>query len=81
MNLRKLPKQSRDWYAVKNKAAGEPAEVFIYDQIGASFWDEGVTPLSLIDEIKSLKLKDSDTLSVRINSPGGNMFDGNTILM
>jgi ATP-dependent Clp protease protease subunit len=79
MNLRKLPKQSRDWYAVKNKAAGEPAEVFIYDQIGASFWDEGVTPSSLIDEIKSLKLKNTDTLSVRINSPGGNMFDGNTI--
>ena len=79
MNLRKLQKQSTDWYSVKSASSGEPAEVFIYDQIGASFWDEGVTPSSLIDSIKSLKMKDGDTLSVRINSPGGNMFDGNTI--
>ena len=78
MNLHKLPK-AVDWYSVKAAGSTEPAEVFIYDQIGSSFWDDGVTPSSLIDEIKALKLKDSDALSVRINSPGGNMFDGNTI--
>ena len=79
MNLHKLPKQPKDWYSVKSAARGEPAEVFIYDQIGSDFWSEGVTPSGLIDEIKALKLKDSDTLNVRINSPGGSMFDGNTI--
>jgi len=79
MNLRKLPKQPSDWYTVKNAANGEPAEVFIYDQIGSDFWSDGVSPAGLIDEIKAMKLKDGDTLSVRINSPGGSMFDGNTI--
>ena len=79
MNINKLREQPKDWYSVKNAAAGEPAEVFIYDQIGASFWDEGVTPSNLIESIKSLKMKNGDTLSIRINSPGGNMFDGNTI--
>lgn len=79
MNLRKLPKQPSDWYSVRNASNGEPAEVFIYDQIGSDFWNEGVTPSALIDEIKGLKLKAKDTLNVRINSPGGSMFDGNTI--
>ncbi len=79
MNLNKLTNEPHDWFSVKSAARGEPAELFIYDQIGSSMWEEGVTPASLIDEIKSLKMKNKDTLSIRINSPGGNMFDGNTI--
>ena len=79
MNLHDIPKQRKDWYSVRAAASGEPAEVFIYDEIGGGFWSDGVTPSGLIDEVKALKLKKGDTLSVRINSPGGDVFDGNTI--
>lgn len=77
--MKRINKQTRDWFSVQSAANGEPAEVFIYDEIGAGFFSDGVTPDSLIKQIKALKLKNSDQLNVRINSPGGNMFDGNTI--
>jgi ATP-dependent Clp protease protease subunit len=79
MNLRKIKKEPVDWYSVRAAANSEPAEIFIYDEIGGGFWSDGVTPKGLIDEVKALKLKKSDTLNVRINSPGGDVFDGNTI--
>jgi ATP-dependent Clp protease protease subunit len=79
MNFHKIPERSVDWYSVKSAASGEDAEVFIYDEIGGGFWSDGITPSGFIDEIKSLKLKKGDTLNVRINSPGGDVFDGNTI--
>jgi len=73
----KLHERKKDWYSVSS--LGEDAEVFIYDEIGGGFWTEGVTPSGFIDDVKALKLKKGDTLNVRINSPGGDVFDGNTI--
>ena len=75
----KLHEKRKDWYSVRSAASGEDAEVFIYDEIGGGFWTEGVTPNGFIDDVKALKLKKGDTLNVRINSPGGDVFDGNTI--
>lgn len=44
-------------------------ELWIYDVIGESFWESGVTAKSVRDELA--KFKDTDPLLVRIKSPGG----------
>lgn len=69
---------TRPWFSVMAKK-GNAAEVFIYDEIGAGFFGGGVSAESLIKEIKALNLESVDELMVRINSPGGNLFEGNTI--
>lgn len=46
-------------------------ELWIYDVIGESFFESGVTDKSVRDELK--KFKDTEPLTVRINSPGGSV--------
>jgi ATP-dependent protease ClpP protease subunit len=70
---------SRPWFSVRAAQKDQPPEVFIYDEIGRGFFGGGVAPEDLIKEIKALDLKSKDELMVRINSPGGDFFDGNTI--
>lgn len=69
----------RAWFHVKAKSQKEPAEVFIYDEIGRGFFGGGVAAEDFIAQLKALELKSGDDLVVRINSPGGNLFDGTTI--
>ena len=69
---------NRPWFRVQAKK-DNTAEVFIYDEIGVGFFGGGVSPEALIQEIKALNLTSTDELTVHINSPGGNYFDGNTI--
>lgn len=57
-----------NWYSVDMKADTE-AEIFIYGPIG--FF--GVEAESLVKEIAALEV---DRITVRINSPGGEVFDG-----
>lgn len=59
----------RDWYRITNAADGASAEIAIYDEIGYF----GVTAGDLLVEIKAL---DVARLDVRINSPGGDAWDG-----
>lgn len=57
--------------------ANRRGEVLIYSEIGDSWWGESVSATNftrLIDEL------DVDTLTVRINSPGGDVFDGTAIM-
>jgi ATP-dependent Clp protease protease subunit len=57
------------------KAAGDSAEILIYEMIGQDFWSgEGVTAKGFADQLKALG--DVKTINVRINSPGGDVFDG-----
>lgn len=67
--------QERAWFSVRAEA-GEPPEVYIYDEIGRGFFGGGVSADAFVREVKSLKLKPKDELLVRINSPGGDVFDG-----
>lgn len=60
------------WYAIRNVTA-DNAEVSIYDEIG--YW--GVTASEFVKELGSVQ---ATNLSVRINSPGGDVFDGLAIL-
>ena len=57
-----------DWYRIQNKADKKP-EIFIYDEIGYF----GHSASDMADELKAI---DSDTLTVHLNSPGGDIFDG-----
>lgn len=60
------------WYEIKNISA-DVAEVMIYDEIGA--W--GITASSFTKDLDAVTAKE---LSIRISSPGGDVFDGLAIL-
>jgi ATP-dependent Clp protease, protease subunit len=63
----------RQWYSMK--AAEQAAEIVIYDEIGKSWWgEETVSAKSFLDELNALG--DVDAITLRINSPGGDVFDG-----
>ena len=67
--------QERAWFSVRAEE-GEPPEVYIYDEIGRGFLGGGVGAERFIASVKALKVKARDELLVRINSPGGDVFDG-----
>lgn len=74
---RPAPENRTQWYSIKNAAKSDegPAELLIYDEIDSWF---GVSAELLARDIAAL---DSEReLTVRLNSPGGNIFDGIAIL-
>lgn len=52
---------------------GEDAEVWIYDDIGEG-WFGGLSAKQFVTELKPIK--NAKRISVYMNSPGGNVFDG-----
>lgn len=58
-----------DWYRIRNAVGGGPAEVLIYDEIG---W----FGVSADDFVRDLQRLDVGEMTVRLNSPGGGVFDG-----
>lgn len=60
----------KNWYEIKAQAQpDQPTEVFIYDEIGG--W--GITAAQFVRDMKTLGDR---PLNIRINSPGGSVFDG-----
>lgn len=59
----------------KIEQAGREATVYIYDIIGES-WAGGVSAREFVPQLVAL---DVDTIHLRINSPGGDVFDGRAI--
>ena len=57
----------RSWFAIRARDAG--AEVSIYDEIGGY----GVSAKSFLAELGALP--DDCPLTLRLNSPGGSVFD------
>ena len=57
----------KSWYTIRARAAG--AEVLIYDEIGAY----GVTAKGFLAELGALP--DDAAIDLRLNSPGGSVFD------
>lgn len=57
------------WYDVRNEANTDDTEVFIYDEIGGWF---GTPVEDFVKELNGIKTK---SITVRINSPGGSLFD------
>ncbi|KUN03152.1 hypothetical protein AQI95_24655 [Streptomyces yokosukanensis] len=60
------------WYRVIRNTAGGPTRVDIYDEIGGSWFSEGVTAVDFVNELSQI----TGDLEVHINSPGGDVFDG-----
>jgi HK97 family phage prohead protease len=68
-----LPGMKLPWFEIRNQAGGdqaEPATVLIFDEIGGSF---GVNAQDFAQALGEI---DAPTIQVRINSPGGSLFDG-----
>jgi len=61
----------KNWYQITAKAGTN--EVIIYDEIGAF----GISAKQFIEDLKGLGAVNA--LNVRINSPGGSVFDGTAI--
>lgn len=62
--------RARDWYTLRNAASPDEAELLLYDDIGG-WW--GSTAEDVIAELEGVT---SPNLRVRINSPGGSVFEG-----
>lgn len=60
----------REWYKINAK--DKTAEILVYDVIGED-WFGGVSAKQFITDLNNL---DVDNIDVRINSPGGDVFDG-----
>lgn len=54
--------------------AGGTAEILIYDPIGQDFFGDGVVAKGFIEDLDALG--DVQSITVRINSPGGVVWDG-----
>ncbi len=63
--------KARGSYRIENKTAKE-ATVYIYDEIG---WF-GIMAETFVKDFNDIK---AETIHIRINSPGGNVFDGTAI--
>lgn len=57
------------WFDIRNYTSGGTAQVYIYDEIG--YW--GVTAQDFAQQINALDVTEID---LRLNSPGGDAFDG-----
>lgn len=68
--LRARVRQGTNWYKISNLAGdGGPAEIAIFDEIG--YW--GVSAGDFLAELKAITASE---ISLRLNSPGGEIFDG-----
>src|SRR5690606_20738675 len=65
----RLGVEARQWYRITN-TTDEEVEVMLYDEIGGWF---GATADELIAQLKSVT---APRMRVRINSPGGSVFEG-----
>jgi ATP-dependent Clp endopeptidase proteolytic subunit ClpP len=73
--------QANTWYSIRQKtpvaaaAAGvlSAAEIFIYGDIGESWWNESVSAAQFVKDIAAI---DSAEITIRINSIGGSVPDG-----
>lgn len=66
-----------EWYSIEAKAGSKSAKINIHEQIGKSYWsDGGVGARQFVKDLDALHV---DEIQLHINSPGGNVFEGNTI--
>ena len=61
-------------FQIRSESATK-AEIIIYAPIGQSFWEESVSAKDFSDQLNKLEPTVNE-ISVRINSPGGDVFDG-----
>jgi ATP-dependent Clp endopeptidase proteolytic subunit ClpP len=64
-------------FEIKNKTETS-ADILLYDEIGESMWGGGISAKAFSDELKKLP-NSIKQINLRINSPGGSVFDGMAI--
>jgi ATP-dependent Clp endopeptidase proteolytic subunit ClpP len=64
----------RPWYKITAK--DDRAKILIYEQIGEDFFGDGVSAKGFVADLNAL---DVGVIDLYINSPGGNVFEGNAI--
>lgn len=64
------PTARKPWRIV---AAADQATVYIYDDIGADLWGGGISAADFASELDAL---DVSTINIRLNSQGGQVFEG-----
>lgn len=70
----KPPENAADWFRIENTMDDpECTDIYVYDAIGGWF---GIYTDDFIRDLKSVTTKN---INLRINSPGGSVFDGVTI--
>lgn len=62
--------EARAWYRITNAASSDEAEVMLYDEVGGWY---GATADQFIADLRGVT---APNLRVRINSPGGSVFEG-----
>lgn len=60
-------------WQIRAAADDDHAEIKLYAEVGESWWFESVTAQEFTDELDQL---DVSNITLRINSPGGSVFDG-----
>lgn len=63
----------KKFWEIKNKTK-ESADLYIYSEIGESFWGESLTANDFKEDLDSIG--EVKNLNIYINSPGGSVFDG-----
>lgn len=67
----------KSWYSMRALGNGV-GELRIYGPVGDSWFEESVTPAQIWRELEAMG--DVNLINVYINSPGGSVFDGMTIV-
>lgn len=68
-----MPKK---YFSIQNKASDSSSvDILIYGVIGDSWFEESITARQFVADLKALE-KDYQRINVRINSPGGSVWDG-----
>lgn len=65
------------WLRITDYVDGTPARIDIDDEIGWSFWGDGITASWLNEQLAALQ---APSVELHINSPGGDVFDGIAML-
>ena len=66
----------KKYYDIKAAIDENTADIYIYEQIGAGFWTEGVTAAAFVKDLKTI---DVENINLHINSPGGSVFEAMAI--
>ena len=68
-----MPAALERWNGGIRAASSDANTISIFDVIGRDYWDEGVTAKRISGALRSMNGAD---VTVNINSPGGDMFEG-----
>ena len=63
------------WYDIVHNKGSKEADILIYGVIGDSWYEESVTASQFRKDFKAIE-SEVDTINIRINTPGGSVWDG-----